>query len=231
MSTSRPVAADSDVLARFPNYAAVIVVARGLTGGPSDGESDARLADAETAARAAFANMQVPQHVHLRAWREAYGAFGSKPSKFLCSAEALLRRVLKEEPLPRINRLVDLYNAISLRHVLPAGGEDLDTISGEVRLAFAKGGEPFDAGDPNDPPYAGEVVWRDAESVTCRRWNWRQCRRTRLTESTRNAYFVLDRLAPYPPEILRAATKDLTDGLEAIGPGGDISTEWIGRRD
>jgi DNA/RNA-binding domain of Phe-tRNA-synthetase-like protein len=225
------IAADSQVLERFPSYSAAVVYASALRGGPSDPAGDARLASAEAAARNAFAAMPVAQHPHIRAWREAYGLFGSKPSKFLCSAEALLRRVLKGEPLPRINRLVDLYNAVSVRHVLPAGGEDLDRAAGELRLTFARGGEPFDAGDASDPPYAGEVVWMDAEGITCRRWNWRQCRRTRLTEETVNAYFVLDRLAPHPAGALRAAEAELLQGLADISPGCALTTQWIGPPD
>lgn len=225
------IVADSRVLERFPWYSAAIVYGNALLGGPSDPATDARLASAEAAARNAFAGTPVQQHPHIRAWREAYGAFGSKPSKYLCSAEALLRRVLKGEPLPRINRLVDLYNAVSLRHVVPAGGEDLDRVAGQLRLTFASGAEPSDAGNASDPPYSGEVVWMDAEGITCRRWNWRQCRRTRLTEETVNAYFVLDRLAPHPVESLRAAGTELVEGLSALSPGCVLTTEWIGQPD
>jgi DNA/RNA-binding domain of Phe-tRNA-synthetase-like protein len=43
---------------------------------------------------------------------------------------------------------------------------------------------------------AGEVVWADEVGVTCRRWNWRQGRRTRLTESTTSAWFIIDSAVP-----------------------------------
>ena len=43
---------------------------------------------------------------------------------------------------------------------------------------------------------AGEIVWRDDAGVTCRRWNWRQCVRTRLTEATTEALFIIDGLGP-----------------------------------
>jgi DNA/RNA-binding domain of Phe-tRNA-synthetase-like protein len=68
-------------------------------------------------------------------------------------------------------------------------------------------------------PAAGEVVWADKSGVTCRRWNWRQCRRTQLREDSRNAYFVLDRMAPYPIESLEAAGDDLTRLLHEASPG------------
>lgn len=231
MEAPRPLSIDPSVLARFPGYTAVVLYARGLDPGGSAGQSDALLAAAEDGARAALSGSPLQDHPHLRAWREAYRSFGSKPSKYLCSVEALLRRVLKGEPLPRLNPLVDLYNALSIRHVLPAGGEDLDRIRGALCLTFADGSEAFDAGDAVDPPYAGEVVWKDGEGVTCRRWNWRQCTRTRLTEGTRSAYFVLDRLVPHPIGALQAAASELVDALSLHSPHCELTTEWIGRPD
>ena len=47
-------------------------------------------------------------------------------SRYPSSAEALITRVLKAQPLPRANALVDLYNAVSVRHVIAVGGEDAD---------------------------------------------------------------------------------------------------------
>jgi DNA/RNA-binding domain of Phe-tRNA-synthetase-like protein len=121
---------------------------------------------------------------HPDAWRQAFSAFGVKPSKYPCSAEALAARVLKGQPLPRINRLVDLYNAISIRHLLPVGGEDSDRLDGPLRLVIAEGDEPFDPrcdGAVVEYAVPGEVIWRDDRGVTCRRWNWRQGARTELT--------------------------------------------------
>jgi DNA/RNA-binding domain of Phe-tRNA-synthetase-like protein len=225
--------ADPAVLEKFPGYSGRIVYAYGLENAESGGESAEILEAAEAEARRAFAGLAVASHPHIEAWRGAYGAFGSKPSKYLCSAEALLRRVLKGEPLPRINRFVDIYNAVSLRHVLPAGGEDLDRLEGDLHLAFASGAEPFDAADPTSSdahPDPNEVVWKDPAGVTCRRWNWRQCRRTRLVPATQNAYFVLDRLAPYPLASLDAATSELCAHLKRLSPACEIEVDALGSR-
>lgn len=208
-----------------------MVYAYGLVNAESGGESSEILAAAEAEARSMFAGVAAASHPHIEAWRGAYGAFGSKPSKYLCSAEALLRRVLKGEGLPRINRFVDVYNAVSIRHVLPAGGEDLDRLEGDLVLAFATGAELFDAADPASSdahPDPGEVVWKDPAGVTCRRWNWRQCRRTRLIPETRNAYFVLDALAPYPSLALDAATRELTTHLRHLSPNCEIEVTSLG---
>ncbi len=70
-------------------------------------------------------------------------------------------------------------------------------------------------------------MWADEAGVTCRRWNWRQCTRTALTESVVNAYFVLDVLAPYTGAQLEAATAALVDGLRAVSPSCEIEIETL----
>jgi hypothetical protein len=128
------------ILERFPGYTAAVVYARDLENGESDAEGAAGIREAEDFVRA---NLKEPAsaHPHLHAWRNAFSAFGVKPSKFLCSAEALVKRVLKGEELPAINRVVDAYNAVSLRHVVPAGGEDLDRLESDLELTFSDGTE------------------------------------------------------------------------------------------
>jgi len=62
------------------------------------------------------------------------------------------------------------------------------------------------------------VVWCDDAGVTCRRWNWRQARRTQLTDGTSTALFILDALAPVTDEALHATADDLTAHLARLGP-------------
>jgi len=221
---------DPAILERFPGYTAAVIYARDLENGPSDARGAEILREAEDFVRA---HLREPAsaHPHLQAWRSAFSAFGAKPSKFLCSAEALVKRVLKGEELPAIDRVVDAYNAVSLRHVVPAGGEDLDRLESDLHLTFSDGAEPFDllSGDGTpDHPDAGEVVWKDSAGVTCRRWNWRQCKRTRILPGTKNAYFVIDRMAPYPRETLDRAAAELIGHLRRISTGSDLELEILG---
>jgi DNA/RNA-binding domain of Phe-tRNA-synthetase-like protein len=67
-------------------------------------------------------------------------------------------------------------------------------------------------------PEPGEVVWCDEAGVTCRRWNWRQARRTQLREDTTTALFILDGLDPMTDEALLAAAEDLIAHLTQLGP-------------
>ena len=120
-----------------------------------------------------------------------------------------------------MNALTDIYNSISVLHQIPLGGEDVDRYDGPARLIRATGAEPFDtsANGENviEHPEPGEVVWCDAAGVTCRRWNWRQGRRTGLTDTTRAAFFILDTLAPVTDEELDAAGDALVVALTGLG--------------
>jgi DNA/RNA-binding domain of Phe-tRNA-synthetase-like protein len=61
------------------------------------------------------------------------------------------------------------------------------------------------------------VVWRDSLGVTCRRWNWRQGTRTRITEASTSLWFVLERLESMPTEALLTAGKELVEALQREG--------------
>ncbi|MGA1661907.1 MAG: B3/4 domain-containing protein, partial [Candidatus Nanopelagicales bacterium] len=116
----------------------------------------------------------------------------------------------------------DIYNAISVIHRIPLGGEDLDRYVGSPRLVRAVGDEPFDTVADGETvienPEPGEVVWRDDAGVTCRRWNWRQARRTALTDDTTSALFILDTLDPMTDAELDTATEEIVALLMQLGP-------------
>ncbi|QES40170.1 cytoplasmic protein [Streptomyces venezuelae] len=213
-----------EVRALAPDFTHVVIEARGLVNGPGTDATEALLDDAARRLAARLEGRAPHEDPHMAAWRAAYTAFGAKPSRTRNSAEALARRALADGGLPRINLLVDLYNAISVAHLIPVGGEDLDRIKGGMRLVRATGDEDFvtaAGGGVVEHPDAGEVVWCDDEGVTCRRWNWRQGPRTRLTEESVNAVFLLEGMGPDAG--LDAAGAELAELLEKFSPGADIT--------
>lgn len=224
-------AIDPHIFEKFPDYQALIVYADGVKNFPSTEESTALLRSAEQESRKTLTLETLTQHPHIAAWREAYRRFGAKPKKYPCSVEALLQRTLKGQELPAINGIVDLYNMISLKYVLPVGGEDWSKLSSDLHLIYAQGNEPFVTSSNGQEqvtnPEAGEIVWADTAGVTCRRWNWRQGRRTQLTEETHAIYFVLDRLAPYPAETLLAAGEELKEHLLRWFPSCFLTTDLL----
>lgn len=157
------------------------------------------------------------------AWADVFQKFGAKPKRTPCSADALRKRVLRDETMPALDPIVDLYNAVSLRYAVPVGGENISAYQGSPRLAVAKGTEPFDTVKEGETtveyPSQGEVIWCDDTGVTCRRWNWRQGIRTRLGVEAQQMWFILESLPQMPLEMLHEAGKMLIDGLEKMMPG------------
>ncbi|GAA3926071.1 B3/4 domain-containing protein [Streptomyces gulbargensis] len=216
-----------EVHALVPGFTHLAIEARDLVNGPSDATSSALLDDAVRRLADRLGGRTPDQDPHVAAWRAAYSAFGAKPSRTRNSAEALARRALTEAGLPRINRLVDAYNAVSVAHLIPVGGEDLGRIQGGMRLVRATGEEPFvtvaGGEETVERPEPGEVVWCDEAGVTCRRWNWRQGPRTRIDEDTTDALFLLESLAPMTRDELLAAGAELADSLRKVSPGARIT--------
>lgn len=168
---------------------------------------------------------------HLAAWAEVFRAFGAKAKRTPCSAEALRKRVLRDGTLPAIDPVVDLYNAISIRYALPVGGENIAAYRGAPRLVIADGSERFDTVKEGEvvyeSPEPGEVIWRDDQGVTCRRWNWRQGVRTRLDASAHQMWFILESLPAMPISALRQASDELVSGLQQMMPGAQIGKTLI----
>lgn len=222
---------ESAVFGLRPDYRVLLIAVDAIAPGPSDALSEELLLGAERAARRALAARTVDQLPQVVAWREAYRTFGAKPQRNRNSLEALLRRA--EHGLPRINRATDIYNAISVVHQIPMGGEDLTRYVGPPHLVRARGVETFDttaAGEAmTESPEPGEVIWRDGDGVTCRRWNWRQTTRTRLRDDTTAALFILDALDPLTDEALGAAGDDLLASLARTSPNLRVATRRITR--
>lgn len=218
-----------EVFSLRPDYRVMLIAVSGVDPRMGSETVDHWVARAEAHARSVAETGPLTDIPHIAAWREAYRGFGAKPSDFKNSAEALTRRAVNG--LPRINPLTDLYNALSVLYSVPIGGEDLSHYQGSPRLIRAMGDEAFDTvadgQDVIDHPEPGEVVWVDDAGVTCRRWNWRQCRRTALSETTTTALFIVDALEPFTDTSLETLREDLTSALEAMGRDVEITSRTI----
>jgi len=209
-----------EVFARFPGLRIGVLVACGVDNATARPELVADLRAAEERARRALVGVDLAAHPAVAPWREAYRAFGAQPKKHRSSLEGLLRRVLAGEAVPSILPLVDLYNRVSLDALLPAGGEDLERLVGPLALRFAGPDEPAVRllGDPEArPPAPGELVYADDEGAVCRRWNWREADRTKLTAATSQAVLVLEALPPAGRAALATALGDLAAGVRSLG--------------
>jgi len=218
-----------EIYALRPDFAALSILVTGARNGPSDPYGVGRLRLACEAQEPEWAE------AHLDAWRDAYRAFGGKPQRTPCSVEALHKRAQRDGTLPPVNAVVDLYNSVSLRFALPIGGEDADAYAGTPQLVVAQGGEAFDTVQNGEPKIEivdpGEVIWRDDNGATSRRWNWRQGVRTRITDDSTAMWFILERLDPMPISALMRAGDDLISGLKRLSPSLQASSLLLQRAD
>ncbi len=222
-------AIDDPFRAFFPTALIGTVVAHGLDNTRRSDDCRALLLAAAREAAGTLGEADLATHPAVAPWREAYRAFGAKPAKHRSSVENLLRAA-RTDGARSINPLVDLYNAVSLRHGLPCGGEDLAAVRGSIRLGLAEGGEafvPLGAAEPA-PPWPGEVVYRDDAGVLCRCWNWREAERTKLTNETRDAFLCLEALPSAGTERLRAACDDLAGAVRDL-LGGETVVHLLDR--
>ncbi|MEM7225202.1 MAG: phenylalanine--tRNA ligase beta subunit-related protein [Pseudomonadota bacterium] len=200
----------AELMADFPRFQVAFLAARGLAPSPAPA-IEAFCREAEAAAAAHLAGHEIADLEEIRDWRATYRAFGSKKTSYRNSCEALLRRLKAGQGLPRVLSLVDLYNAISVMYLVPAGADDLDQVTPPNAFRFARPGDSFLdlARDPpvDDPPFEGEVVYTDSEKCLCRRWNWRQDARSRIRPETRDTLVVIQTLADDGEARLSAAAE------------------------
>lgn len=167
----------------------------------------------------------VTNHPYIASMRNLYRTFGTKPADYHPSAEALIRRAIKAQQLPLINTAVDTYNAVSVRYLIPMGGFDTDLIEGDIVLRFSTGNEAFSPlGEiEREFTYPGEVVYADDRRVLTRRWNYRDCFETRITEKTARVIMFVDGSPEIPRVEIEKALEELALNLEKYC-GGSYST-------
>jgi DNA/RNA-binding domain of Phe-tRNA-synthetase-like protein len=215
----------------YPDLIVGIVILHNIDNSQDRPEITGLLRAAEAALPGKFGDVPVIQHPYIAAWREAYRKFGAKPRDYPSSVENLTRRVLNGAQIAHINNLVSLYNTISLRYILPVGGEDLDKITGDVLLTRAGNDEPamILLGEKEArTPHPGEIIYKDDVGAICRRWNWKEADRTKLTRETRNAFLVIETLPPVTHDIVETAIHELADLLKEYC-GGAVSTAFLDR--
>ena len=186
----------SDIADDFPAYRVAVIVATGLTI-PAERPAalDDEIGQRSLQARERWAGYELSEIPGIAVWRKAYKQFGIKKTSYRCSVERLVKNALAGRELPAINPFVDAYNAVSLAHVFPAGADDLDQVTGDLAFRYAREGDSFialgRAGEGEDPPKPGEVVYADAAKVLCRRWNWYQDHRSPVSPATKRAVLTI----------------------------------------
>jgi DNA/RNA-binding domain of Phe-tRNA-synthetase-like protein len=204
-----------EVFERFPAIHIAAAAASGLdneTPRPAV-EAAWEQAWAEAASAAVYGNAQ--SHPRIRPWRDGFTRMGVSGKQFPSSAEALLRRALKGGEPFCINSLVDWYNAISLRHLVPAGGFDLGDLSGPVELRLTRAGDTFTPLDEEQEQAlpSGELAYASGTAVLTRHFVWRQSRAGLIAPRTCDVLLMSEVLGEVGPGVAEAVRADFEGGL------------------
>src|SRR4030066_2531307 len=219
-----------DLFDILPDLTIGMVVAKDVDNTHPSEEIDDLLNRAVEEMKKDFIGDKAQDHPRIKPWRTAFSKLGISGSKFPSSIESMARRVLKGDPFPQINPLVDLYNSVSLRFLVPMGGHDLDTLEGNIHLRFTEGWEPFTpmgGGETVTVP-KGELVYRDDRGGLTRNWVWRQCEKDKATEKTKNIFIPIDVLGEVGSGLADEIVRELSESIPKH-LGGTINSAILNR--
>lgn len=191
---------EEEVFRLFPQFCRRIIIATGIDNSRPSQEAEQLLREQETKLRE-DSSIDLATHPRLAAWKDAYRLFGANPNKFTPSIVFLAKQVKSGKSIRSISPAVDVFNIISMRHLIPCGGDDMSSIEGDATLGCARGDEtfaPIFKPEESEHPETGEVVYvnRLTGRVMCRRWNWRNGDFSKLTDTTARLAINVDGMAP-----------------------------------
>lgn len=222
---------EESVFQMFPQFCRGIVTAAGIDNSSPSFELESLLRQ-EAEKMQQDPAMDLATHPRLQVWKDAYRQFGSNPNKFTPSIVFLAKQVKAGKPVRSISPAVDIFNIISLRHIIPCGGDDMNSVEEDVTLGRASGDETFAAifkPEEIERPDPGEVIYvnRKTGKILCRRWNWRNGDFSKLAPETRNLGINVDgMLTAIPREELEQAAEELKELLLRYC-GGNISIHYL----
>lgn len=209
---------EKEIFEKLPNACFGVVAATEIENDRVYPEIDHLLDESIKTASQHFEGKKIKEEAKVLPYREAFRTFGINPNKYLCSIEALLTRISKGKPMPHINPVVDLGNAISLKYTLPMGAHDLGDGTEDICIRFAKSGDTFlpFGSEAEEVPDVGEVVYAVGSQVRTRRWTWRQSEHGKITGVSSNIFFPIDGFTNINKEAVLAARDELAAELNRI---------------
>ncbi|OGO36630.1 MAG: hypothetical protein A2W35_16590 [Chloroflexi bacterium RBG_16_57_11] len=219
-----------DLLQRYPNLCGGIILASGMQNQPTPPELLEAFQVEQRLVLGRIGDTPLSEIPSLSAWRGAFRGFGVEPTKYRSAAEALLRRLTKKGDIPSINALVDTYNLVSIRYVVPMAAFDTRHLNGSLTIRFADGTEWFTAHDEPEAahPEPGEVIFVDDTGlIFARRWCWKQSLQSTTGLDTTAAIITVEAHHSEARQDVEHAMADLL-GLLSKYVGGSYQPEILG---
>ena len=109
------------------------------------------------------------------------------------ASENLIKLLMKNQDMFSINKVVDIYNIISMKSKLCLGAHDIEKIDGDVTLKITDGSELFIplGSDEKKTLNPFEYSYVDSSNEIICRLEIRQVNKTKITESTKNVFYII----------------------------------------
>lgn len=183
---------DSALQTRFPGLAAQIVNFRDISIKRETPELETYKLDVFKETQEKWEVEKLRDDPEFRAYRDFFWKLNIDPTKNRPAAEALIRRVLRDKPIPKINTWVDAYNLVSINTAIPIASFDADLVVGTPWMREAKQGEEF-LGIAMDKPMTlsgGEAVIQDDERLIAI-YPYRDADYSKVTINTKNVLMLM----------------------------------------
>ncbi|MEE4287226.1 MAG: phenylalanine--tRNA ligase beta subunit-related protein [Mariniphaga sp.] len=165
---------------------------------------------------------QISKIPAIAASRKAYKACGKDPARYRLSAEALLRRVVKNKGLYQVNNVVDVLNLVSITSGFSIGGYDCEKIKGEVELGIGTAADPYEGIGRGRMNIEFLPTFRDEKGAFGTPTS--DSERTAVSTATKRFLMVI---IDFGEGDLDAATKLATDYLERFAFGRNFKIKTI----
>ena len=182
----------SNLQTRFPGLAAQVIRFKDITVKREESELENYKLDVAKATQEKWELEKLRDDPEFRAYRDFFWRLGIDPTKNRPAAEALIRRVLSDRPLPKINTWVDAYNLVSITTAIPIASFDSDLLVGSLLMREARAGEEF-LGIGMDKPVTlsgGEAVIQDDKRLVAI-YPYRDADYSKVTMKTKNVLMLL----------------------------------------
>jgi DNA/RNA-binding domain of Phe-tRNA-synthetase-like protein len=183
---------DEKLSARVPGLEAKIVHLEGVSVAKENPELEQYKDEVAERIKTRWTVEELKDHPMIRAYRDFFWKLDIDPTKNRPAAEALIRRVLRERPLYKINTFVDAYNLVSMDTAIPIASFDNDILVGELYMREALEGEEFLGIGMKKPVtlYGGEAVIQDDEKLVAI-YPYRDADSSKVGLTTRNVLMLM----------------------------------------
>ncbi len=183
---------DPTLKSRFPNLRILVSHIEGVTVERSGNEFEKFRDDFFQNIKKKYTIESLKDIPIFRAYRDFFWKIGIDPTKIRPAAEALIRRVLADKPIPKINNVVDAYNLASIETEIALAAFDEDMLKGELLMRSARNGERFlgIGMDRSIELKGGEIIVSDEEKLIAI-YPHRDSEKTKVANRTGNVLILV----------------------------------------